>query len=89
MVPEERRVLVGDLQVPSGVPGGRGGAGPLAQVAKDLGVNHETLRHWVRATERAEQPGVAAKTAKDAELARLRKEVGRAAARSTLPQIFS
>lgn len=25
---------------------------PLAQVARDLGVNHETLRSWVRRTER-------------------------------------
>ena len=29
---------------------------PLAQVARDLGVNHETLRQWVKAAERAEDP---------------------------------
>jgi transposase len=27
---------------------------PLAQVARELGVNHETLRSWVRSAERAE-----------------------------------
>ncbi|MBR7830752.1 transposase [Actinospica sp. MGRD01-02] len=30
---------------------------PLAQVARDLGVNHETLRQWVKAAERTEDPG--------------------------------
>lgn len=48
---------------------------PIAQVAKELGVNHETLRTWVRAAEAAERPGAAAESAKDAELARLRKQV--------------
>ncbi|WP_433236197.1 IS3 family transposase [Actinomadura nitritigenes] len=48
---------------------------PIAQVAKELGVNHETLRTWVRAAQAAELPGAAAESAKDAELARLRKEV--------------
>lgn len=48
---------------------------PVAQIAKELGVNHETLRTWVRAAEGAEQPGAAEESAKDAELARLRKEV--------------
>jgi transposase len=48
---------------------------PVAQVAKELGVNHETLRTWVRAAEAAERPGAAEQSAKDAELARLRKEV--------------
>lgn len=47
---------------------------PIAQVARELGVNHETLRHWVRAGERAERPEAVAESAKDAELARLRKE---------------
>jgi len=28
---------------------------PLAQVTRDLGVNHETLRQWVKAAERAEE----------------------------------
>jgi len=48
---------------------------PIAQVAKELGVNHETLRTWVRAAEAAERPGAAAESAKDAELARLRRQV--------------
>ncbi|MFI0351332.1 transposase [Actinomadura sp. 9N407] len=46
----------------------------MAQVAKDLGVNHETLRTLVRKAQEAERPGAAAETAKDAELARLRQE---------------
>lgn len=32
----------------------RSSARPLAQVARELGVNHETLRTWVRNAERAE-----------------------------------
>lgn len=48
---------------------------PVAQIAKELGVNHETLRSWVRAAEAGEQPGAAEESVKDAELARLRKEV--------------
>jgi transposase len=30
---------------------------PIAQVAKEVGVNHETLRTWIRAAEAAERPG--------------------------------
>jgi transposase len=30
---------------------------PLRQIARDLGVNHETLRGWVRAEERKTVPG--------------------------------
>jgi transposase len=30
---------------------------PLREVARELGVNHETLRGWVNAAKRAEQPG--------------------------------
>jgi transposase len=51
---------------------------PIAQVAAELGVNHETLRTWVRAAQAAERPGAAAESAesaKDAELARLREQV--------------
>ncbi|MFE3778207.1 transposase, partial [Amycolatopsis sp. NPDC059090] len=32
----------------------RSASRPLAQVARELGVNHETLRTWVRAADRAE-----------------------------------
>jgi len=38
-------------------------------------VNHETLRQWVRAVERAEDPVAVAEDAKDAEIARLRRQV--------------
>jgi transposase len=48
---------------------------PLAQVARDLAVNHETLRQWVKAAERAEDPVAVAQDAKDAEIARLRRQV--------------
>jgi transposase len=48
---------------------------PLAQVARDLGVNHETLRLWVKAAERTGDPVAVAEDAKDAEIARLRKQV--------------
>lgn len=48
---------------------------PLAQVARDPGVNYETLRRWVKATGRAEQPEAVAREAKDAEIARLRRQV--------------
>jgi transposase len=48
---------------------------PMAQVARDLGVNHETLRLWVKAAVRAEDPALASGDAKDAEIARLRKQV--------------
>jgi transposase len=47
----------------------------VASVAKDLGVNHETLRQWVKAAEKAETPEAVADSAKDAEIARLRKQV--------------
>jgi len=48
---------------------------PLAQVARDLGVNHETLRQWVKANERADDPVAVAEDAKDAEITRLRRQV--------------
>lgn len=47
----------------------------LAQVARDLGVNHETLRQWVKTAERAEDPAAAGEDTKDAEIARRRKQV--------------
>ncbi|MEU6021843.1 transposase [Micromonospora sp. NPDC047134] len=54
---------------------------PINQVARELGMSHETLRHWVRKQERqtgagstsgGDTPSVADK---DAEIARLRREV--------------
>jgi transposase len=39
---------------------GRSAGRPIAQVAKEAGINHETLRHWVRSAERAERPEAAA-----------------------------
>ncbi|MGI8329972.1 IS3 family transposase [Actinomadura scrupuli] len=53
----------------------RSSSKPIAQVARDLGINHETLRTWLRAADAAERPGAAQESAKDTELARLRKEV--------------
>jgi len=50
---------------------------PLRQIARDLGVNHETLRGWVRAAEkqpgRAEQPDLT--VAEREELRKLRARV--------------
>ena len=53
---------------------------PLRHVARELGVNHETLRNWVRTAERAEaaaqggvSPGVSA--SEQEELRALRKRV--------------
>lgn len=37
--------------------------GTYASVAKDVGVNHETLRTWVRDTEQAVRPGAVEATA--------------------------
>ncbi len=48
---------------------------PVAQIARELGVNHETLRQWVKAAERAEDPAAVSADAKDAEIARLRRQV--------------
>ena len=48
----------------------------IAGVAKDLGVNHETLRHWIRTAETApaaEPAGGGLSGEERAELARLRK----------------
>ncbi|SCG13993.1 transposase [Micromonospora echinofusca] len=54
---------------------------PINQVARELGMSHETLRNWVRAAERQIQTGSGASgealsvADKDAEIARLRREV--------------
>jgi transposase len=56
---------------------------PINQVARELGMSHETLRNWVRAAERQAGVGPAASDGgglsvadKDTEIARLRREVG-------------
>lgn len=48
---------------------------PLAQVAWDLGVDQETLRQWVKSADRSEDPAAGAEDVKDAEIARLRRQV--------------
>ncbi|XVS61815.1 transposase [Actinosynnema sp. CA-299493] len=49
---------------------------PLRQVARELGVNHETLRNWVRTAEQAQAGPVDSATAVDQEeLPALRKRV--------------
>ncbi|MEU5552855.1 IS3 family transposase [Micromonospora sp. NPDC047793] len=54
---------------------------PINQVARELGLSHETLRNWVRKRERQAGTGPAASgdgvsvADKDAEIARLRREV--------------
>lgn len=48
---------------------------PVAAVAKHLGVNHETLRLWIKAAETAEAPSARAEADKDAEIAALRRQV--------------
>ncbi|OAP24335.1 Transposase [Amycolatopsis sp. M39] len=53
----------------------RSASRPLAQVARELGVNHETLRTWVRAADRAESAAAAGGDAAERELRALRKRV--------------
>ncbi|WP_406632059.1 IS3 family transposase [Amycolatopsis sp. WGS_07] len=53
----------------------RSSARPLAQVARELGVNHETLRTWVRAADRADQAAGTGGDAAERELRALRKRV--------------
>ncbi|MBB5801228.1 transposase [Saccharothrix ecbatanensis] len=49
---------------------------PLRQVARELGVNHETLRNWVRTAEQAQAaPADAAAVVDQEELRALRKRV--------------
>ncbi|MGP3938377.1 IS3 family transposase [Streptomyces sp. 6N106] len=49
--------------------------GKYASVAKDLGVNHETLRIWVRDAEQAARPGAVEATAMEKENRQLRARV--------------
>ena len=55
------------------------GRGAIAQVARQLGVNPEALRYWVRRDEKGGAPGRpverAADTAEQARIAELEKEV--------------
>ena len=49
---------------------------PLRQVARELGINHETLRNWVRTSEQAQTRPVDTATVVDQEeLRALRKRV--------------
>ena len=49
---------------------------PIRDVARELGVNHETLRNWVNAHRREHRDGPAALGGEErAELARLRRRV--------------
>ena len=53
----------------------RSSSRPLAQVARELGVNHETLRTWVRAADRAERAAETGGDATERELRALRRRV--------------
>jgi len=49
---------------------------PLRQIARELGVNHETLRSWVNAAKQATETGPSAEDpAVTDEVTRLRKQV--------------
>ncbi|MCX4419300.1 transposase [Streptomyces mirabilis] len=48
---------------------------PVSRIAAELGVNHEKLRQWIKTAEKAERPEAVAESAKDAEIAALRKQV--------------
>ncbi|MET7382945.1 IS3 family transposase [Streptomyces sp. NPDC005526] len=48
---------------------------PVSRIAAELGVNHETLRQWIKTAENAERPEALAESTKDAEFAALRKQV--------------
>lgn len=47
----------------------------FASVARELGINQETLRHWVRSSERSQQSQGSGDASADSELVRLRNEV--------------
>ncbi|MFD7608680.1 transposase [Streptomyces mirabilis] len=42
---------------------------PVSRVAAELGVNHETLRQWIKVADEAAWPEAVAESAKDAEIA--------------------
>ncbi|MFJ9928176.1 transposase [Streptomyces misionensis] len=48
---------------------------PVSRIAAELGVNHETLRQWIKTTEHAERPEAVAQSPKDAEITALRKRI--------------
>ncbi|MEA5366213.1 transposase [Amycolatopsis sp., V23-08] len=48
---------------------------PLRQIARELGVNHETLRSWVNTAKKEPQAGPVADPAVTDEVQRLRKQV--------------
>nr|WP_323377519.1 IS3 family transposase [Streptomyces sp. RB17] len=48
---------------------------PVSRIAAELGVNHETLRQWIKTAEKAERPEAVAESVKDAEIAALRKQI--------------
>lgn len=48
---------------------------PLSRITAELGVNHETLRQWIKTAGNAERPGAVVESVKDAEIAALRKRV--------------
>ncbi|GAA2603523.1 transposase [Streptomyces sp. NPDC006349] len=53
----------------------RSSARPVSRIAAELGVNHETLRQWIKTAEHAERPEAVAESTKDAEIAALREQV--------------
>ncbi len=48
---------------------------PLRQIARELGVNHETLRSWVNTAKQEAEAGPPVDPDEDQELQRLRKRV--------------
>lgn len=59
--------------MPSRCTGPPGGS--YSSVAKDLGINHETLRTWVRDAEQAARPGAAEASVIEKENRQLRARV--------------
>ncbi|WP_157857129.1 transposase [Streptomyces sp. PRh5] len=60
-----------------------GPGGTYASVAKDLGVNHETLRTWVRDADQAARPGAGEASAIRGDRCRTRSTAARRAASCT------